>query len=415
MGDGLKKRWLIAAMGTLLQLGLGTVYAWSFFQKPMKAHFALSADTPIAWIFCLSIFALGLAAAAGGMLLPRLGPRRLALLGAILYPLGWMLGGIGLSTHRLAWLYVGYGLVGGIGLGLAYVTPVATVAKWFPDRKGLATGMVLMGFGLGAFLMSKVIGPALFAAFDGNLSSVFTYAGLGIAALCIPAALFLRNPPVVAGSAGAASPEVPSPSGLRSWLSARFAIMWLVFFCNICAGILFIGFQSPMLQGLLKRAEAHRSPADLAVAGATLIAVSSLCNGMGRLFWGWVADRIGRVLVFRILLGSQVVVFLGLLATQNPWLFSGLVCYVMLCYGGGFGTMPSFVLDTFGPKLMPQVYGAILTAWSVAGIVGPQMAAFIQDRSPEHAGAATFSIAAAMLALGFGISLFLKSSRTIKA
>jgi OFA family oxalate/formate antiporter-like MFS transporter len=402
-------------MGTVLQLGLGTVYAWSFFQKPMKAHFALSVDAPVAWIFCLSIFALGLAAAAGGMLLPRFGPRRLALTGAVLYPLGWMLGGIGLSTHRLAWLYVGYGLVGGIGLGLAYVTPVATVAKWFPDRKGLATGMVLMGFGLGAFLMSKVIGPVLFAAFDGKLSSVFFLAGLGIAALCIPAALFLRNPPVAGvASAGVSSPATASPSVRRALLSTRFAIMWLVFFCNICAGILFIGFQSPMLQGLLKRADAHRSPADLAVAGATLIAVSSLCNGIGRLFWGWVADRIGRIQVFRILLGSQVVVFLGLLTTRNPWLFSGLVCYVMLCYGGGFGTMPSFVLDTFGAKLMPEVYGAILTAWSMAGIVGPQMAAFIQDRSPEHAGAATFTIAAALLAVGFGTSLLLKSARTLQ-
>jgi len=137
------------------------------------------------------------------------------------------------------------------------------------------------------------------------------------------------------------------------------------------AGISIISFQSPLMQDLWHRIDAALPAATLAAYGATLIAVSSLFNGLGRLFWGGLSDRIGRVRTFRIMLGSQVAVFALLMFVRDPWLFGGLICYVLLCYGGGFGTMPSFVLDVFGGKMMPIVYGAILTAWSAAGIAGP--------------------------------------------
>ncbi len=158
MSTATPNRWLVAVMGTLLQLCLGTVYAWSYFQKPLVTSFNWS-NTQAAWAFSLAIFFIGFSAAWGGMNLDKYGPKKLAILGAALYGLGWILGGFALSRQSLVLLYLGYGIVGGSGLGLGYVTPVATVAKWFPDKKGLVTGMVIMGFGFGALVLSKVIAP----------------------------------------------------------------------------------------------------------------------------------------------------------------------------------------------------------------------------------------------------------------
>ena len=159
----LPNRWLIAIMGTVLQLTLGTIYAWSFFQKPLMEYASWN-NQQVAWILSLAICFLGLSAAVGGVLLPKFGPRKLAVTGAVLYGLGWALSGYALASKNLALLYIGLGVIGGIGLGLGYVTPVATAAKWFPDRKGFITGMVVMGFGLGALIMSKLVGPLLIDA-----------------------------------------------------------------------------------------------------------------------------------------------------------------------------------------------------------------------------------------------------------
>ena len=159
-------------MGLLLQLCLGTVYAWSYFQKPLVAAYGCS-NSQVAWGFSLAICFVGLAAAWGGLNLERIGPRRLALTGGFLYALGYLITGLAIAGHSLLWLYLGFGVVGGIGLGLGYVAPIATVAKWFPDRKGLVTGMVVMGFGLGALIMAKVIAPVLMAHTGQNLAQVF--------------------------------------------------------------------------------------------------------------------------------------------------------------------------------------------------------------------------------------------------
>ena len=185
--------------------------------------------------------------------------------------------------------------------------------------------------------------------------------------------------------------------------------MWLIFFLNISAGIMFIGLQSPMLQDLLKRTGSALDAAALAAAGATLVAISSLFNGIGRFFWGGLSDKIGRIQAFRLILGTQLVVFLALIVVKNPWIFGILVCYVLLCYGGGFGTMPSFIGDIFTAKLMPVVYGTVLTAWSAAGIVGPQVAAYIKDHYQADAPTYTFVTGAALLAIGLVIAFTLNN------
>jgi len=419
------KRWVIACMGTLLQVCLGTVYAWSYFQKPMLSAFQCS-QSQAAWAFSLAICFLGLSAAWGGANLARFGPRRLALSGGVLYAGGSFLAALAISLKSLPLLYAGFGVVGGIGLGLGYVTPVATAAKWFPDKKGLVTGMVVMGFGLGALVMSKGIAPLLMARFGGNLVVVFCWIGFTLLVGTLLTGWFMENPaqePKPAEHAEGIEYEVSSGTlgsvrtesfGLGDCLrSGHFVRLWVVFFCNITAGIMFIGFQSPMLQELLKADGARSWTVEtLAAAGATLIGVSSLCNGLGRIFWGGISDRLGRATTFRLILGSQTVVFVGLIFVHNPWWFGAWVCYVLLCYGGGFGTMPSFVLDSFGAQRMPVVYGAMLTAWSLGGIAGPQIAAMIKDRFPQQASLYTFATAAVLLGAGFGLACFLKDELT---
>ena len=419
----LPNRWLIACMGTLLQVALGTVYAWSFFQKPVMTACHWS-NTQAAGAFSLAIFFLGLAAAWGGINLPRFGPQRLAMTGGALFGVGYLLGAYALARHSVPLFYLGYGMIGGIGLGLGYVTPVATAAKWFPDRKGTVTGMVVMGFGFGALVMSKLLAPALMLWTGGNLVTVFTALGLVMIVVTLPAGYCLVNPPAGYLPEGFVAPaEVMGKDGLTTMtprdglFSWRFLLMWIVFFLNINVGIMFISFQSPLLQDLLKRTMdgalvgQPQVIAGLAASGATLIAISSLFNGIGRFFWGGLSDRIGRAMTFRLILGSQLPVFIALIYVTNPVVFSVLVCYVLLCYGGGFGTMPSFVQEVFGSKLMPVIYGVILTAWGFAGVTGPQIVAFLKDHAPKDAAHFAFAIAAGMLLTGVVITLFLNDRK----
>jgi OFA family oxalate/formate antiporter-like MFS transporter len=395
-------------MGTLLQMCLGSVYAWSYFQKPLVDTCGWR-HAQVAWTFSLAIGFLGVAAAVGGILLPRFGPRKLAIVGSLLYGAGYLLAALALWWRILPLLWLGYGVLGGMGLGLGYVTPVATVAKWFPDRKGLVTGMVVMGFGFGALVMSKLIAPALEALFDGQLPLVFAGTGVVLGSVGLAAAGFMRNPPdsVVVPNH---SMDFASETTARTLLcSTRFLVMWMVFFCNITAGIALIGFQSPLLQDLWKLADPTRTPAALAASGATLIAISSAFNGIGRLFWGAISDRIGQLVAFRLMLATQVLAFGGLMVARDPLLFGGLVCYVLLCYGGGFGVMPAFVSNAFGPRLMPVMYGVILTAWSCAGVAGPQLIACLKDRFGDAVSVPAFGLCSAILVFGLLLSFLLRA------
>jgi OFA family oxalate/formate antiporter-like MFS transporter len=419
----MSKRWVVAIMGTLLQLCLGTVYAWSYFQKPVMDANNWN-NSQAAWAFSLAIFFLGLGAAWGGMNLAKKGPRMLAMGGGLLFGIGYLVGGYALSIGSLPLLYIGYGVIGGFGLGLGYVTPIATAAKWFPDKKGFITGMVVMGFGFGALLMAKVLAPIFMATFSGNVSQVFTALGILMLVLTLPAGYFLTNPPAGFVPTGYTPPATTGASqaadtltAKQCILSSRFLLMWVMFFFNIIAGIMFIGFQSPLLQDLKKLKLDPATLTDpaviagLAASGATLIAISSIFNGVGRFFWGGLSDKIGRVNAFRLILGSQCLVFLALLVVKNPIVFGVLVCYILLCYGGGFGTMPSFCLDVFGAKNMPTVYGTIITAWGTAGIVGPQIVAFVKDHYAAQAAQYSFITGASLLLLGLLITLALSNKR----
>lgn len=414
----IEKKWLIAIMGTITHLMLGTVYAWSYFQTPITKLVGWS-NTQVAWAFSLSIFMLGVMAAWGGTKIDKYGPRKLAIIGGVMYAMGYIISAYALSSGTLWLLYLAFGILGGSGLGLAYVTPVATVSKWFTEKQGLATGMVVMGFGLGALVMSKLLAPLFLQLSNESLSTTFLYIGLTLLVVLPISASFLQLPPSAKKEPQPLQSGQPiGPSPFKLIFSKSFIIIWLMFVINVVSGMIFISFQSPLLQDILKlRMPTTTNFADAEVllrlnaAGATLIAVSSVFNGLGRFFWGAVSDKIGRITTFRILLAVQALIFIGLIFVSHPVWFFIFVCIVLLCYGGGFGVIPSLINDSYGAQLMPALYGAALTAWGVGGIIGPQIVAFMKDNYPDNAGLYAFVIGSAILLMGLGLSYFYRGKK----
>lgn len=407
------KKWLIAITGTFTHLLLGTVYAWSFFQTPIT-EFTGWSNAQAAWTFSLSIFMLGVTAAWAGNKMSVYGPRKLAIIGGILYALGYLISGFALAGRSLLLLYLGFGIIGGIGLGLAYVTPVATVSAWFTKKQGLATGMVVMGFGFGALVMSKLLAPLFLEISGGNLSTTFYYVGAIMLVLIPISASFLQLPKT--DERRETKQEKISISGYIK--TKPFIVVWMIFMINIVAGMIFISFQSPLLQDMLKAQmpagtdfSSAEVIASLASAGATLIAFSSIFNGLGRFVWGSISDKIGRMQTFRVLLVLQAVIFGLLIFVRQPIIFSVLVCIVLLCYGGGFGVLPSLTKDMYGSKLMSTLYGAMLTAWGVGGIIGPQIVAFMKDNYADKAGLYAFVVGGGLLVVGLVVSLLYKPKK----
>lgn len=420
-------RWLIATACTILQLCLGTVYAWSYFQPLLVEQFRWS-NTDTSWAFSLNICCLGLSAAWGGVNLARIGPRKLAVAGGILFAAGYAIAALALALKSLPLFYLGYGAISGVGIGLGYVTPMTTIIKWFPDRRGQMTGIAAMGFGLGAFVLSVVLAPILMHLLYGNLILVFAALGVILGSVAIASASMLKNPPegylpsgfVPAAQKGNqdegryARAEQEADLPLSEYLLAgQYAIMWFIFFLNITAGISIISFLSPLYQDIWRLDHPSLERSVLAAYGATLIAVSSLFNGLGRIAWGALSERIGRINTFRVLFATQLVVFGLLMTEQNPWVFAALVCYVLSCFGGGFAIMPSMVTDVYGTKRMSRLYGVILTAWSAAGVLGPLMVAHLKDSYPDRAIIYAFLLNILVLGVAFTFSFLVSDGRFV--
>lgn len=390
----LPRREVIAAAGVLMQTLLGTVYAWSVFKKPlMEAHGWSSAQVGLT--FTLVIFCIGVAAALGGRFVDRTGARRVATLAAAMFGAGTLLAGIAAHWGLLWLLWLGYGIIGGLGNGLAYVTPVAVLVRWFPDRRGFITGLTVMGFGLGAALAGQ-IAPLLITSI--GLSATFLLMGVVVTVLLGLAATQMNNPPAgwqppgwqpTDSQAAGAAQACDLAASLRTY---QFYLLWGTLFINVTAGIALISNLSPMAQSQI-----GLSP----VAAGSVVFVASLCNGLGRIFWSWISDRTGRKTVFLLLLGTQVPLLLLLPGVTSPVAFVAICCYILLCYGGGFSTMPAFVADTFGARCLGDIYGKVLLAWGAAGVVGPLLMEYVQRQSGSFATA--LYIAAGLLLVGFGL------------
>lgn len=395
-----KSRWLIAAAGVVMQLCLGTVYAWSVFKKPlMAAHGWTETSTQITFMICIGT--IGICAAFGGAFVDKKGPRIVATIGGILFGIGTMLAGLADYTGNIFLLYLGFGFIGGGGNGLAYVTPIATLIRWFPDKRGLVTGLAVMGFGAGAFFMGQ-IAPAMINQI--SIAKTWFIFGAVFLILTVAMAQFFKNPPQgwlpqgFVPKAARASTAASSWTFSEAFSTRQWWMLWTVFFLNISAGLGLLSQLSPMAQEIQK--DLIDDPAKLAVAGGVVVSIASLFNGAGRLFWAWFSDGIGRKTVFIIMLTSGALFYIALPQVRNVTFFTAMACYLLACYGGGFAVMPAFVADSFGPAHVGRIYGAILTAWGAAGVVGPLIFARLKDSS--------LYVAAGMLILGLLITIAYK-------
>ncbi|MDZ7330801.1 MAG: OFA family MFS transporter [candidate division KSB1 bacterium] len=405
------KRWIIAIAAVIMQLCLGTVYAWSVYKKPLiAAHGWGETATQVTFMICIGV--IGLAAAFGGILVDRKGPRLVATIGGVLFGLGTLLAGYGDKIGNLWLLYLGFGLIAGLGNGFGYVTPIATLIRWFPDKRGLVTGLAVMGFGLGAFFMGR-IAPALINHYQilddtgkvlqSGVSSTFYIWGIIFLVLVTGAAQFYKNPPkgwLPAGFTPSAKTVAAADSFTigQAITTPQWWMLWAMLLLNISAGLGLLSQLSPMAQEIYKKTISD--PKALAVAGGTIVAIASIFNGLGRLFWAWLSDAIGRKTVFLTMFVTQAILYILLPKIGSATIFAVIACYLLSCYGGGFATMPAFAADSFGPANIGRVYGTMLTAWSVAGVVGPLVFAQLK-------GIALY-VAAGLLILGFLIALLYK-------
>lgn len=401
-------RWFIAIAAILTHLFLGTVYAWSFFQKPISETYQWS-QGETAWAFSISNLMMGITSAWCGAKLHQYKLKNLASLGAILYALGYVVSYFALKLELLPLLYIGFGVIGGIGLGMAYVTPVVAVSSWFPDRQGLATGMVVTGFGLGALIMSKVLAPFFLNLFEGNLANAFLAIGVMLFIILPFATYQLKIKENITLKAN----EISFSSISKTIIQKEYIAIWIFFMFSIIAGMIFIAFQSPLLQDTLRN-QGVTDEVELAQKGATLIGISSLCNGFGRFLWGGVSDKIGRIQTFRIIFLLEIIIFTILIFTQNPVIFFIGVCLVLLCYGGSLGVVPSLIKEQYNPNLMAALYGIIMISWGIGGFIGPQIIAYTKDNFAEKAGIYSYIIGLILLCLGLLLTFVIKKKEKTK-
>jgi len=422
------KRWWIAAAAVVIQLCLGTVYAWSVFKMPLMNMHGWDGKT-VQYTFMLLMLIIGLSAAFGGMLVDKKGPRFVATIGGILFGIGTLIAGYADQVGSIALLYLGFGVIAALGNGFGYVTPIATLIRWFPDKRGLVTGLAVMGFGAGAFFMGK-IAPGMIAAYKevdasgkiiaSGVSTTWYIWGVIFLILVVGAAQLFKNPPkgwLPAGFKPAASTVSAADSFTLGEAVKRpqWWMLWAMLCLNISAGLGLISQHSPLAQDIYKKTmglTGTLTPEQIAIvaaAGGAIVAYAAIFNGLGRLFWAKISDNIGRKMVFLIMFATQAVVYLlvakGYVASY--YLFMVVSCYLLACYGGGFATMPAFAADSFGPANIGKVYGFMLTAWSAAGLIGPYVFEVFKPQA--------LFIAAGLLTVGFFITLAYKPPKGKKA
>ncbi|MDD5168349.1 MAG: OFA family MFS transporter [Syntrophales bacterium] len=395
------KRWWIAVAAVVIQLCLGTVYAWSVFKKPlMTAHGWGETATQVTFMICIGV--IGIAAAFGGTLVDKKGPRFVATIGGVLFGIGTLISGLADQTGNIWLLYLGFGVVAGLGNGFGYITPIATLIRWFPDKRGLVTGLAVMGFGAGAFFMGKIAPPMVISM---GAASTFYIWGVIFLVLVTAAAQFFKNPPQGWLPAGYTPKAAAGVSAADSFTFAQaiktpqWWMLWAMLFLNVSAGLGLISQLSPMAQDVIKKATPDIAAVALALAGGSILAYASIFNGLGRLFWAWTSDAIGRKNVFIVMFISQAVLYVLLPQIDNQLIFTVIACYLLACYGGGFATMPAFAADSFGPGYIGKIYGIMLTAWGAAGIVGPLV--FAEIKSIAVYVAAALLVAGCLIAISY--------------
>ena len=421
-------RWMVPPAALCVHLCIGQAYAFSVFNLPMTKLIGITQSAPddwkltdLGWIFSIAIVFLGLSAAVMGRWVEEGGPRRAMFTSALLFSGGFLISAVGVQVHNIWLIYLGYGVFGGCGLGIGYISPVSTLIKWFPDRPGMATGMAIMGFGGGAFVASP-LSVWLMARFSTpthvGVMEAFIAMGLGYLCFMMVGAAIVRLP-----AAGWAPEGYVPPSESSRMITSRnvyvysalktpqFWLIWWVLCLNVTAGIGVIGQASAMSQEMF--------PGKVtAVAAAGFVGLMSLFNMGGRFFWASISDYIGRKATYMVFFALGLLLYAAVPHTGEI----GSVGLFVLCfriiismYGGGFATVPAYLRDMFGTRYVGAIHGMLLTAWSAAGIFGPVLVNYIRQYNVDHGVATrdaynvTMYVMCVLLAVGFCCNLAIKA------
>ncbi|WP_134701793.1 OFA family MFS transporter [Ammoniphilus sp. YIM 78166] len=398
-----KNRWLIALSAIAIHLSIGSAYAYSVFKKPIENSMGWS-GTEIALAFTLALICLGLSAAVFGRFVEKYGPSKSAMVSAVLFSTGQIGSGFAIAQESLTMFLILYGVVGGMGLGIGYISPVSTLVKWFPDRRGLATGMAVFGFGAGALITGPIAADMIA---DFGISSTFYTLGIAYFILMMLGASYIARPPegwmlegmktgLASGKAGV-NQDLAQLTANEAVKTKRFWLLWVMILINISAGLMIISVASPMGQEMVGMEVA---------AAAAMVGIMGIFNGAGRIGWAGISDYIGRSNVFAVFFSIQIIAFLIIPNVTNAVAFQALILIVMTCYGGGFASLPAFIGDMFGTKQLGAIHGYILTAWSMAGVVGPIIVARMKEATGSYVPA--FYIFAALLAVALVVTYFIK-------
>ena len=420
-------RWLVPPAALCIHLCIGQAYAFSVFNLPMSKLIGITDAAPddwkltsLGWIFSIAIVFLGLAAAFGGGWLDRVGPRKAMVASACCFGGGFLVSALGVYLHQLWIIYLGYGVLGGIGLGLGYISPVKTLITWFPDRPGMATGMAIMGFGGGAFIASplSVYLMKLFSA-PTHIGVAETFVVLGIVyfIFMMIGAIIVRVPPEGWRPAGWTPPATQNAMVTSANVhlddalkTPQFWLLWGVLCLNVTAGIGVLGQASAMSQEMFP---GRITPA----AAAGFVGLLSIFNMLGRFFWASTSDYIGRKATYAIFFLLGVILYAAVPwtgQTGSVFLFVLFYGIILSMYGGGFATIPAYLRDVFGVRYVGAIHGRLLTAWSVAGVLGPVLVNYIRqyqiDSGVPKADAYTVTmyIMAGLLVVGFVLNLMMR-------
>ena len=414
-------RWLVPPAALAIHLSIGQAYAFSVFKLPLTKVLGVSQSVPgdwsqpeLAWTFTLAIVFLGLSAAVFGRWLERAGPRKSGVVAAGCWSVGFLISAIGVRTHHIWLLYLGYGILGGCGLGLGYITPVSTLIKWFPDRRGMATGMAIMGFGGGAMIaspLSQMLLDHYKSATSVGVAETFTTLAVIYLIAMLSGAFLFRVPPVGWKPAGWHPPTVNTKSLItqrhvhvdEAIKTTPFYFLWAVLFLNVTAGIGILEQASPMIQEMFKGVV---KPS----AAAGFVGLLSLFNMAGRFGWSSLSDRVGRKRTYAIFFTLGPLLYVSLPYSGrigSVALFVAAAAVILTMYGGGFATIPAYLSDIFGTQFVGAIHGRLLTAWSAAGVAGPVLVNYIREYQIQRGVPAaqaynvTMYLMAGLLVVGF--------------
>jgi MFS transporter, OFA family, oxalate/formate antiporter len=377
-GQRLPNRWLIACAGVIINICVGTTYAWSVFTKPLREGTPWT-QTDVTITFSIAVAFVGLGSLIGGIWQDRKGPRLVSTFSGLCYGFGFLVAAYSAANHVLPGIYLGYGFFCGLGIGAAHICSIATVTKWFPDHRGAMTGANVMGFGAGALVLSPI---AARTVIHWGVPATFIGCGIVYGIIVTLMAQFYVCPPEgwrpegwqpTGAVARAASPVDHTVT--HALKTPRFWLLWAMLSLNTSAGIMILSQASPLAQ---------QQTSINAVRAAAIVAMLSIFNAAGRVFWAWTSDFIGRAQTLFCLFAIQVVLFFALPSLHEVAMFTVAAGLIAMCYGGGFGVMPAFTADFFGSKYVGGIYGWILVGWGIAAIPSPLLMAHFHETTGSY-------------------------------